>query len=166
MHLHPDVERQLGFATTTPKDAQARIAFGDWNRLLEQPADNLPALLELRAIELNVQSRYTEAAQAAAKLRELDNVDKDQLYNAARVFSRCAASIKPEDGAKVLTAEKVKQRQAWIDDALASLRHAIAAGYKDFDHMQKDADLASLRSSPEFEIIIPSPASPEPEKTP
>ena len=35
------------------------------------------------------------------------------------------------------------------------LREAIAAGWRDFAHMQKDPDLAPLRDLPEFKALLP-----------
>jgi hypothetical protein len=39
--------------------------------------------------------------------------------------------------------------------ALACLKEAIAAGFKDFDHMKQDSDLAVLRDPPEFQPLFP-----------
>ena len=95
--------------------------------------------------------RAADAVQAIAKLRELGTATAGQLYNAACVYSLCAAAIKPESDA--LTAEQSAARQQHIADALATLREAIAAGFKDFAHMQKDPDLAPLRDLPEFKEL-------------
>jgi hypothetical protein len=38
------------------------------------------------------------------------------------------------------------------DDALAKLQYAIAAGFPDLDHVEKDPDLASLRGDPRWPI--------------
>jgi hypothetical protein len=75
------------------------------------------------------------------------------------VFSLCAASIKAPDG-KELTAEQTQQHQAWINDALAELQQALAAGWKDFAHLQKDPDLAILRDLPEFQALSRKPDTP------
>ena len=76
-----------------------------------------------------------------------------QLYNAACVYSLTAAAIKPDPDP--LTAEQSAARQQHIADALATLREAIAAGYKDFAHLQKDPDLVPLRDLPEFKALLP-----------
>jgi len=55
----------------------------------------------------------------------------------------------------LLTAEQVAERQKHIDHALETLRDAIKAGYKDFAHMQQDADLTVLRDLPEFLALFP-----------
>ncbi|MFC1709599.1 hypothetical protein ACFL2J_06065 [Candidatus Omnitrophota bacterium] len=41
-----------------------------------------------------------------------------------------------------------------IDNALKSMRQAIALGYDDFDYINKDPDLANLRSDKRFEEIF------------
>ena len=96
--------------------------------------------------------RAADAAVAVARLRELGTATAGQLYNAARVYSLCAAAIKPDPDP--LTAEQSAARQQHIAAALATLREAIAAGWKDFAHMQKDPDLTPLRDLPEFQELI------------
>ena len=100
--------------------------------------------------------RIADAVQAVAKLRELGTATAEQLYNAACVYSLCAAAIKPEKDQDALTAEQSAARQQHIADALATLREAIAAGWKGFAHMQTDPDLAPLRDLPEFKALLPA----------
>ena len=148
------LERQVEAARLT------KVALGDWKALLQEPSEELPALLETRGIQCILRSRFPDAAQAAAKMRELVHADNGQLYNAACVFSLCAASIKAADGNE-LTAEQMIQRQNWINDALVSLKLCIARGWTDFDHMQQDNDLTILRDLPEFQALLPATATPE-----
>ena len=132
----------------------AATALGDWKTLLEQPAELLPVLLEVRGREFVQASRMGEAVQAVAKLRELKTVTNEQLYNAACVYSLAAAAIKAQKDEQ-LTAEQSAARQQHIAAALATLREAIAAGWKDFAHMQKDPELTVLRDLPEFKALLP-----------
>lgn len=39
-------------------------------------------------------------------------------------------------------------------DALRSLRQAVALGYRDFDWMQQDPDLESLKNRPAFQALL------------
>ncbi len=39
-------------------------------------------------------------------------------------------------------------------DALRSLRHAVALGYRDFDWMQQDPDLEDLKNHPDFVALL------------
>jgi hypothetical protein len=120
---------------------------------MEQPAELLPVLLDLRGTQLVHEGRTAEAVQAVAKLRELGTATAGQLYNAACVYSLCAAAIKAEKDE--LTAEQAAERQKHIADALETLREAIKVGWKDFAHMQKDPDLTVLRDLSEFKALLP-----------
>ncbi len=133
---------------------QARVARGEWKTLLEQPANVLTVLLDLRGTQFIHEGRTNDALQAVAKLRELGTATADQLYNSACVYSLCAGRIKPEKD--VLTAEQAAERKKHIDDALETLREAIKAGYKDFAQMQKDTALTVLRDLPEFQELTQS----------
>ena len=107
---------------------------------------------QARGLELASQSRFPEASEAASKLRELENADRSQLYNAACVLALCAASIKSEQDE--LSKEQSKQRKKWIGSALAALKQAIDAGWDDMKHTQQDSDLSILRELPEFLELI------------
>ena len=131
----------------------AAIALGDWKTLLEQPADVLPELLEMRGTQSVQAGRAADAVQAVAKPRELGTATAGQLYNAACVYSLCASRLGAAPSLP-LTAEQSSARQQHIAAALATLREAIAAGWKDFAHMQKDPDLTPLRDLPEFNELI------------
>ncbi len=140
------LERDINSAET------AEIAFGDWGELLKHPAKSLPELLDSRSIEFASQKNFTEATKAARKLRELKESDDGNLYNAACVFALAAASIEPAEGDE-LNSKQSEQRQAWIDEAITSLKQSIAAGWDDFDHMRADTDLTILRDLPEFRTL-------------
>jgi len=152
--LPPPQKPQIGLMQQRIQQCKhSATALGDWKTLLEQPADLLPVLLDLRGTQLVQEGRTADAIQAVAKLRELGTAMAGQLYNAACVYSLCAAAIKPEKDE--LTAEQVAERQKHIDHALETLREAIKAGWKDFAHMQKDHDLTVLRDMPEFRALLP-----------
>ena len=131
------------------------LAFDDWESLTQQPIEQLPSLLEARGRQLTIRSRFMEAAQAARKLASLETASREQLYNAARVFGLCAASIQPTDDDQ-LSQEQSVQRQEWINEAIAVLRRAIADGFVDFDQMEQDSDLTVLRDQSEFRALIPT----------
>ncbi len=128
----------------------ATLATGDWDRILKIDAGVLPRLLSLRATEMARQGKLADVAQAGAKLRELKPSTNVNLYNAACAFGLCAglvvrASAKPEEA----------EARRYRDLAIACLRGAIAAGYKNFDHMRRDDDLKPLHGVPEFENLFP-----------
>lgn len=39
-------------------------------------------------------------------------------------------------------------------DALAALRQAVGLGYRDFDWMEQDPDLETLKTDPEFQLLL------------
>jgi tetratricopeptide (TPR) repeat protein len=133
----------------------AVLATGDWKALIKADSKRLPALLSLRATELAKQGRLADVAQAGAKLRELEPKTSNNLYNAACAYSLCAALV-AKDKAVPTNAEQA-ERKKWVDLSLACLKEAIAAGYKNFDHMKRDGDLAPLNGLAEFQNLFPKP---------
>ncbi len=129
-------------------------ALGEWETLLKQPPALLPKLLNIRCILSFELGRVPDALQSAAKLRQQKTANGVQLYNAACTYSLCAASIKAKD--KELTAEQSASRQKHINDALATLREAIAAGFNEYDTLENDPNLAPLRDLPEFQKLLPA----------
>ena len=128
-------------------------ALGDWDILLQKPADELPPYLDIRGYQCCERKRFADAEQAAVKLCEQPNADNGNLYNAACIFSLCAAAINTAAGTE-LTAEQTGQRQQLLDRSIAALKQSIDKGWTDFAHMQQDSDLAPLRELPEFKALI------------
>jgi len=152
------VTQATGYLTTMENlAASSRLmnsALSDWATLLEQPAESLPALLETRGMMMIRRSNPAAAAEAANKLRELQNATHMQLYNAACVLSLCAATVQAADGQE-LDAAQSTQREAWIVEALETLKQSIEKGWADFAHMQQDPDLTILREHEEFKALLP-----------
>ena len=150
----------LHFSTRAKADMDQRarrmrlmaISLGDWEEVLEQPLRDLPAVLDIRAIEFATRKDYATATQAASKLRELENAENGNLYNAACVFALAAASVKAAEGEELAT-EHSEQRQTWINEGMATLKQAVDKGWADFDHMRIDTDLTVLRDLPEFKAL-------------
>jgi len=158
------------------------VAVGDWDELLRQPADLLPALITTRCTLLARQNRTVDISQAAAKLQELASAAKpkatgiaalfagsasrrhDLLYNAASGYGLCVKlasgwdgrGVFPPDPTPKLTTEQRAERDRHIAAALACLKTAIEAGYDNFEQMQQDSDLAALHELSEFKALIPS----------
>jgi tetratricopeptide (TPR) repeat protein len=72
------------------------------------------------------------------------------LYQAARIRAVTAAVTRASDRSERAT----KEANADADKAMAWLRKAIAAGYKNVDHMKKDKDLDSLRDREDFKKLL------------
>lgn len=131
----------------------AKLPTGDWDVLLKADAGVLPTLLSLRATEMARQGKLADVAQAGAKLRGLRPATNVNRYNAACAYGLCVGLV-VRDTAEPNEVEGRKYRDLAID----CLKEAIAAGYKDFDHMRKDDDLKPLHGLPEFESLFPKAA--------
>jgi tetratricopeptide (TPR) repeat protein len=131
----------------------AIVATGVWETLLKSEVNQLPSLLYIRASELAKRGRLKDVEQAAAKLREFKPASAATLYDAGRGYGLCATlAVK---GKTKPTEEDLKLKQKYADLALACLKEAIAAGFKDYDLMKQDSDLAALRDLPEFQALFP-----------
>ncbi len=129
------------------------LATGDWEALLKADVTVLPQSLLLRATEMLKRGELAHAVQAADKLCALDPKDKNNFYNAARVYTRCAEFITKEK--PIPTDAEQTERQKFLNLALDCLKESLAAGWDDFAHMKTDDDLKPLRALPEFETLFP-----------
>jgi hypothetical protein len=92
--------------------------------------------------------RLPDAFAATLERRKLWPGNGNELYRVARDLSwvaDLAVKGKPEDQAR--------QRE-YADAALATLREAVAAGYRDVTRLQEDPALAVLRSRDDFEALL------------
>ncbi len=134
------------------KYTHAAVALGAWETLLEQPAELLPLLLDLRGTQFAQEGRFAEAMQAADTLRELHGVPVWPLYNAACVYCLCAEAIPVDDSNP--TSEKTTARERYIANAFATLRESFDNGWDEIAHLQQDPELTVLKDRPEFQIIV------------
>jgi tetratricopeptide (TPR) repeat protein len=112
----------------------------------------IPFVVDLRL-------RHFEKAKDAAGCRAtaeiwdmLKRTDADSLYSAACFRAVTAAVIKHD--AKTPGADAARLAKEEADRAMAWLTQAVAAGYKDADHMKKDTDLDALRDRPDFQRLL------------
>ena len=92
---------------------------------------------------LRLQGRTTAAGETARELLTLQPKDQGQLYNAACELALCAQA-EPDDSGK----------QTLADAAVASLRAAISAGWRDAIHTSLDSDLDPLRARADFQHLL------------
>ncbi|WP_170113024.1 S41 family peptidase [Ahniella affigens] len=85
-----------------------------------------------QAVQHMLAKQWPEAVSAFDRAASLGNLDAGQQYNFA-----CVLALSGDH-----------------DRALTALEAAVNAGYTDTDHMQRDADLASLRTDPRFNAVI------------
>jgi tetratricopeptide (TPR) repeat protein len=143
---------------------QSLVALGDWDVLLDQPAERLPQLLALRCTLLAAQGRLAEVRQAAEKLAAVEPQEKGNLYNAACGFGLALklasgwdgkGPFPPAEGIPAASPEEKAVREQMRKQAIATLKLAIAEGWNNFAHLRIDADLAALHGEAEFEALFP-----------
>jgi serine/threonine-protein kinase len=118
-------------------------ALADWDRALDlDEGPDRPTLCLGRAVTLAHHGDHATATAAAEELVK-GSPAADLLYDAACVFALSAA--KAGDAA---LAERYAAR------AVALLREAVARGYRDAAHIQKDNDLDALRGRPDFQKLL------------
>ncbi len=89
--------------------------------------------------------------RATAELwEELKRCDAGSLYNAACMRAITAAVIRATDKSE----PAAREAAAEADRAIAWLKQAVAAGYKNAGHMKKDVDLNALRDREDFQKLL------------
>ena len=76
----------------------------------------------------------------------MGRTDAGSLYYTAWAHAVVAGMIRDQDP----SAEAEKQSKTEADLAMDWLRKAVAAGFRNAEHMAKDADLDVLRKRPDF----------------
>ena len=148
---------------------RAALATKSLAAIAAEPADAQLILLYVRSFELARKGELAAAAEAAEMLlRQAPAPDAGALYDSACAFALCARAIEtpPVGGLfpsharpRALTETEQLQHQNSIRLALDTLKRALAAGYKNFNHMRNDADLIPLRGLPEYESLFPAPGA-------
>jgi hypothetical protein len=95
---------------------------------------------------------HPAAAEAANVFARIALYPANDSYNAACYLSLCIPLAEKE--AKLSEADRKEKARSYSDQAIGSLRQAVAKGYKDADHMKKDTDLDSLRSRDDFKMLL------------
>src|SRR5262249_44593653 len=116
---------------------KADQAVKDLDFALHQPAEEVPALLDIRVRQMLKQQKVEAAVESAAKMKERAGDKPDQLYNAACAYALCALVAKEAKRPVGNTSDS----EALTKEALALLKQAIARGYKDAAHMKENKDL-------------------------
>ena len=95
----------------------------------------------------------TEAANAARESATLASGDRDVLYDVACLVARCAALAEgpiADDGSRIAN----EGPRTYVDEAMAYLKQAIAAGWSDWGHTATDPDLKPLHGRRDFQEIV------------
>jgi tetratricopeptide (TPR) repeat protein len=88
--------------------------------------------------------------EATAMWEKLKRTDPDSLYKAAGFRAITAAALHATNK----SASTAPEADAEAERAVAWLKQALAAGYKDATHIKKDSDLDSLRAREDFKKLV------------
>jgi tetratricopeptide (TPR) repeat protein len=151
--------------------AQAREALEKALALFTQLARDHPDMPEYREDETYARKElagtlldlgdHAGAAGAAGELARVASDPVGDAYKAAGFFARCVP-LAEKDG-KLPEVKRQELARSYGDRALEALRQAVAKGYKDAAHMQKDKDLDPLRGRDDFKKLLAE-LEKEPEK--
>jgi hypothetical protein len=131
---------------------KAEQAVKDLDFALQQPAAEVPGLLDLRVRYLLKEQKLPAAVETAAKMKERTGpgAPGDALYDAACLYALCAGAAK--EAKTPLPDGRGSDKLA--DDAMELLRQAIAKGHKDIEHLKKDDDLKALREREDYKKLL------------
>ncbi len=144
--------------------AQALDALGrhaeavrEWERALELDDGHDTEFLRSKLAESRLRRfrKDKDAAgclAAAAEYEALKRTDAGALYDAACNRAVCAAVILEDPKTPGADAPRLAKEQA--DLAMAWLHKAVAAGFKDAEHMKQDKDLDVLREREDFKKLL------------
>jgi hypothetical protein len=110
----------------------------------------LPSVMNLRLRHFEKTKDPAGCRQTAAMWEKLNRADANSLYNAACMRAVTAAMLRAADPSPV----GAKQADAEAEQAMAWLKQAVAAGFKDAAHMEKDKDLDALRGREDFKKLL------------
>jgi tetratricopeptide (TPR) repeat protein len=110
----------------------------------------VPAVIDLRLRHFEKTKDGAGCRQTAVMWEGLKRTDANSLYSAACFRAVTAAVVRAADHTPV----GIKQAEAEADQAMAWLKKAVAAGYKDVAHMEKDKDLDALRDREDFKKLL------------
>jgi serine/threonine protein kinase len=96
--------------------------------------------------------RPADAVAAALAWREHSRGDADQLYQIASELAQCLPA--PGKGQSQLTPGQTAEFQKYADHTLATLRQAVAAGFRNAYRLRTDSALSPLRSRAEFQTLL------------
>jgi hypothetical protein len=116
----------------------------DWDRAVDlSPTDERPPRRLSRAFDLAAAGHTERAVSEADDLARQEGWDAGDMYNLACVYAWASAAqpVRAEPHAAA---------------AVGLLRRAVAAGYRNRAHMEKDPDLDPLRGRADFRKLLAS----------
>jgi serine/threonine protein kinase/tetratricopeptide (TPR) repeat protein len=98
------------------------------------------------------QGQHQAATASAVSMAGVRPENAEDAYDAACIFARCVPLAR--EAPKTAPAERPALAQKYADQAMTWLREAIARGYRDAAHLQKDDDLTALRPRADFQKLV------------
>jgi tetratricopeptide (TPR) repeat protein len=106
-----------------------------------------------RATDLANKGQHAQAAAEATPLAEAKQASAGILYDTGCVYALCVAAVQKD--AKMAAAEREKLAEDYARRAIALLRRAVEAGFRDLPHLKtNDPDLQALRSRADFQQLV------------
>jgi serine/threonine protein kinase len=109
------------------------------------------AIQQLAELYRNL-GRHAEAAALAREHQSLWPAEPADLYNASCELALCVPLVEP--GQAEPTAAGRAERLRYADDAIAALRQAIKAGFRDVKQLTSDPDFVAIRPRADFQAIV------------
>jgi hypothetical protein len=164
---HPDTHRSMYFVASSliklGRGDQAIAIIDELLKLTKGTSGNPKAFLSGVYLRMQHFQKANDLAGVLATVdlnEKMDLRDSDLLYNAA-CFRAIAAAMQ----AKTSGADAQRLPKEHADKAMAWLTKAVAAGFSNRAHMEKDTDLDYLRDRDDFKKLLGSLPSSKP-KTP
>ena len=95
------------------------------------------------ALALRKAGRIEESADVVLDRMSRCGEDPGELYNAACELALCVPLASGPDDAR-----------RYADQAMAALRRAVQAGFRNAPHAREDPDLEALRPRPDFQMLL------------
>jgi tetratricopeptide (TPR) repeat protein len=112
--------------------------------------DLLPGVMLLRLRHFEKTGKAAGCRQTTEMWENLKRTDADSLYTTARMRAVTAAVFRTVDTSPAGR----EQADAEADRAMACLRQAVAAGYKNVAQLEQDPDLDALRDRADFTKLV------------
>jgi tetratricopeptide (TPR) repeat protein/tRNA A-37 threonylcarbamoyl transferase component Bud32 len=112
----------------------------------------IPGVMDLRLRHFEKSKDSTGCRATAEMWEKLNRTDADSLYTGACMRAVTAAVVWVDP--KTPGADATRLAKVEADKAMDWLRRAVAAGYKDVEHMRKEVDLGALRGREDFKMLL------------
>jgi hypothetical protein len=105
-----------------------------------------------RALTLAALNDHARAAAQVEEVAAHKDLPMEISYPSASAYALCVSVI--DKDAQLKTGERQQLSELYGSRAVALLRRAVLAGFKDVEQMKKDTDLDPLRTRDDFRLLI------------